>query len=160
KIEQWKGSEVQRRLLARLPQLVSQDGKAQAIYPRVVIPDYFPSVGFNLDMRKPIPVEGLAFVGKLSGKAGGKFRLLYPVDETMPAPPMYPAKKDASREESFHTPNWAEIPLDLDFTTTVEVPAPQFNGKRKPQQAPARDDLEGLWAAAQAQRLAVLEALT
>ena len=161
KIEQWKGSEVQRRLLARMPQLVPQDRKARAVYPRVVIPDYYPSVGFDLEPpRKPVPVEGLEFVGQVAGQGEAHFLLMYPIDETMPVPPTLPAKGNSASKEVTPAPIWTEVPVNLDFATTKVVPLPDQNGKRKPSQPPTRDDLQGLWAVAQAQRLAVLEALT
>ncbi len=151
-IEQWKGSEFQRRLLGRLPQLVPQDGRARAVYPRVLIPNFLPSVGFDAD-RKPVPVEGLEFIGKLREPGKIRFLLLYSTDATSPQPPQVAGSKAGGD----HGPTWAEVAVELDFATADRLP--EKAGKRQADRPPTRDDLEGLWAAAQATRLAVLEAL-
>jgi hypothetical protein len=149
-LEQWRGSEFQRRLLGRLPRLVPQDGRALAVYPRVLIPDFLPSVGFDAD-RKPVPVEGLEFVGKLREPGKIRFLLLYPADASSPQPPRV---GDSGRD-----PAWVEVAVELDFATAERLPEFTEAGKRKPNRPPAQDDLEGLWAAAQASQLAVLEGL-
>lgn len=136
KVEQLPAQELKRRLVL-LPQFVPQDLKAQAVYQRLVIPDYRPSVGFDLDRRRPVPVQGLEFVGKVQDHEKVVFALIYPT-------------KDG---------NWQDCRLELDFSQAARIAVPAALGKRKPPQAPLRDDLEGLWAEAQAARLAVLEVL-
>ncbi len=149
-VGQWKGSELQRRLLGRLPQLVPQDGRALAVYPRVLIPDFLPSVGFDAD-RTPVPVEGLEFVGKVREPGKIRFLLLYATDPVLPEPP-----RVAGVDKG---PTWAEVPIELDFDKAERLPEFTEARKRRPNRPPAHDDLEGLWASAQAARLAVLEAL-
>jgi hypothetical protein len=56
--------------------------------------------------------------------------------------------------------SWVEVPVELDLNNAVEVPPSALPEERRPEQAPARDDLEGLWAEAQVARFAVLEAQT
>ncbi len=154
----WPGqppaSEVQRRMLARMPQLIPQDDKAHAVYLRLVLPHFLPVVGFEAP-RAPVAVKGLEFVGKLSTKGKGKFLLLYPTETENQ--PKAAGKKDFLQPEQEHGQTWAEVPLELDFAAAEEIVAPDDVGKRLPHLAPTSDDLEGLWAAAQAARLALLE---
>lgn len=149
-VGQWKGSELQRRLLGRLPQLVPQDGRAVAVYPRVLIPDFLPSVSFDAD-RKPVPVEGLEFVGKVRNSGKARFLLLYITDPALPEPP-----RVAGTDKG---PTWAEVPIELDFGTAEHLPEFTQARERRPERPPAAYDLEGLWASAQASQPAVLEAL-
>jgi hypothetical protein len=152
RIEQWQWSERQRRLLARIPQLVSQDGKAHAVYTRVALPDYLPRVGFSSEpVREPVPVKGLEFVGKVQGDGWAKFLLQYSTDKSEPRPPKIGDTQPPD--------GWSQVALELNFANAQAVPFPADLGKRRPSQPAARDDLEGLWASAQAGRLAVLEAL-
>jgi hypothetical protein len=158
KVQQLPASEMQRRQLARLPQLVPQDGKATAVYPRVAVPDYRPAVGFE-EVRPPVPVRGLEFVGKVVGGGKVKFLLLYPIRDVPP-----PFREVAGKDGTALTPtdqrgSWAEVPVEVDFAGALNVDVPDRGGRRKPAQAPTADDLEGLWAEAQAARLAVLEVL-
>src|SRR5262249_44300588 len=53
----------------------------------------------------------------------------------------------------------AEVAVTLDLTAAQNVAVPDRAGKRKPEQAVSRDDLEGLWAVGQSPRFAVLAAL-
>jgi hypothetical protein len=160
-IEQWKASELQRRQLSRLPELVSQDSKACAIYPRMEIPDYRPNVGFDPEpTRPPVPVKGLEFVGKLKApieeERWGKFLLMYPIDLNAQAPRV----PDRNEPPTSKGNGWAQIEMVLHFGQAQRVAELTGSIKRTPRQAPDVDDLEGLWAAAQAGRLAILEALT
>ena len=159
RIEQWKGSDLQRRMLARLPQLVPQDGNASAVYPRVQIPDFYPAVGFSAaPVREPVPVQGLEFVGKIHRPEWTRFLLLYCRDPNPPAPPLLD-ERDATGKGSPPT-RWAQVPVELDLSAAVHLDPPDFGSKRRqPGQPPAADDLQGLWASAQADRFAVLEAL-
>lgn len=67
-VEQVAASDLQRWRVAQLPQLVPQDGHTRAVYPRVLIPAFRPTVGFDGTARDPVPVEGLEFrLGTRSG---------------------------------------------------------------------------------------------
>src|SRR5262249_46832983 len=65
--------------------------------------------------------------------------------------------KDKTDETAQPRRDWVEAPVTLDFDQAEKIPAKEQ--QRAPWIAPGRDDLEGLWAAAQAARFAVLEAL-
>ena len=156
-VGQWKGSELQRRLLSRLPQLVPQDGRALSVYPRVIIPEFFPAVSFDGPWM-PVPVQGLEFVGKVRESGKVRFLLLYATDTALPAPPHVAGAGAAHAADGDQGPAWAEVPIELDFTKTECLPPLTGAHQRKPNRPPAHDDLEGLWAEAQASRLAVLEA--
>ncbi len=92
--------------------------------------------------RQPVPVDGLEFMGRLHGKGEMNFVLLYPVERRMP------------RLGIFRSPllrgqpgvDWVEAPIALDFGKARKVAPPAEDRKG---QWPVRDDLEGLWAAAQ-----------
>jgi hypothetical protein len=130
-------STVDPRQLTRLPQLVPQDAVTRTVYQRL---DSTEERRRNERERLPVPVEGLEFLGKCTGKGKAKLLLLYPSSDTQRT--------------------WAEaaVELDLDGAEKVDIPADARN--RKHDLPPTRSDLEGLWATAQAQRFAVLEALT
>src|SRR5262249_60054914 len=53
---------------------------------------------------------------------------------------------------------WSELPLTVSFRRDRRIPPPK--GKRDAKKTPADDDLEGVWASAQAAAFAVLEAQT
>jgi hypothetical protein len=142
-------------MLARMPQLIPQDDQAHAVYLRMVLPHFLPVVGFEAP-RAPAAVKGLEFVGKLSTKGKGKFLLHYPTETENQA--KAGEKKDFAKPEQDLGQAWVEVPLELDFAHAEEIVAPDGAGKRLPHFAPTSDDLEGLWAAAQAARLALLEA--
>jgi hypothetical protein len=141
-------SEIQRRNLVRLPQLVPQDGWAWAVYPRVEIPHYRPVVGFDADTRPSVPVKALEFVGKVQSGVRAKFLLLYPTGKRAAAPGTPFAQV---REQT----TWTEIPIELDFSQSSGPAFPDCTGHP----SSAEDDLEAWWAEGQAARLAVLEAL-
>jgi hypothetical protein len=144
-------SEAGRRRLARLPQLVPQDGKTSAVYPRVDAPHFRPAVGFGPDRPEPVPVKGLEFVGKLHGKGRAKFLLLYPTGDEGSAAGKDP---DAGLGRLVRRARWAEVPLEVDFNKARPAAPAGPYGPRRPA---GPWDLEGLWAEAQAARLAVLE---
>src|SRR5262245_25012240 len=148
-------SEMQRWKLAWLPQLVPQDKQTRAVYQRLAIPHYRPTVGFDADSRTPLPVRGLEFVGQVRGHGKAKFLLLYPKKK----PPVNAHAKDdevlAEILKRYPT-DWIEVPVELDFSRATVVKAPRARDLR---QAPMRQDLEGLWAEGQVARFAVLEAL-
>src|SRR5262249_49723219 len=52
------------------------------------------------------------------------------------------------------------VPVEIDFGQATAAPVPPEASKRRPEQSPATDDLEGWWAVAQSRRFAVLEALS
>ena len=76
KVEAGPLTEKQRWNLARLPQLVPQDTNSRAVYQRVALPNFRPSVEFDADIQAPLPVRGLEFVGQVSGHGKAKFSLL------------------------------------------------------------------------------------
>src|SRR5262249_29138826 len=133
-LRQQRASEFQRRLLARMPRLIPQDGNAYAVYQRFVVPHDLPAVGFEA-ARAPVAVQGLEFVGKLTRKGKAKFLLLYPTETENPSA----GKKDfiLPGEEPGRT--WVEVPLELDFDGSEETVAPDATGKRRPHLAPTYD---------------------
>jgi hypothetical protein len=144
----------------RLPRLVPQDGKACNVYLRLTF----------ADERRPVPrggvipampaVDGLDFVGKLQGQGNTRFLLIYP---TEPARADTTAKDDNASELAKllrQQGSWREEAVTLDFTKARPVAVPANGFARKPEERPSGDDLEGLWAAAQAGQFAVLDALS
>jgi hypothetical protein len=143
-------AEAERRRLALTPALVPQDDQASAVYQRLGLAHFRPDVRFY----EPAPgprVEGLEFTGKLNGKGKAKFRLLYPTTSREKAPAGIQDKELATLLRAM---KWREIPVELDFAKAEKLPAPV---REKGDDAEV-DDLEKLWAAAQASRLAILEA--
>lgn len=158
------------------PRLVPQDGQARAVCWRAmnvnpaqpVRPDARPGAE---QPRPPATVEGLEFVGKLQGKGEGKFLLVYPT-ETM-RPQLFGRLRPGTRRTT-----WAEVAVSLDFAKAQEVAVPDAakqrknprkNGDKQPGQPgqpggqpavppPVADDLEGLWADAQVDAFARLNA--
>jgi hypothetical protein len=155
-IEPGPYSEAQRRQLARLPRLVPQDHTAEAVYARLEVPHFRPDVGFDARRPQPVPVRGLEFVGKVRGSGKTRFLLLYPTGDEASAADGDKAGTGLARLVRRAT--WAEVPLELDFARAAEVPQAVRTEKRQPSRPYLRDDLEGLWAQAQAAHLAVLEA--
>jgi hypothetical protein len=155
RIEPGPYSEGQRRLLARLPQLVPQDGNTFAVYQRLELPHFRPKVGFSADRPALVPIKGLEFVGKLKGTSKAKFFLLYPTGEEGAAPAG--VKKMNGLARLVRRATWAELPLEVDFSHAAigEARLPVKGRLARPFDG---NDLEGLWAEAQAARLAVLEA--
>jgi hypothetical protein len=142
--------------------LVPQDDKAHAVYarrnttgptvpqagnrllalppelPRPQPTDEPPRAG-NQPAPVPVPVVGLEFVGKCEGKGKAALLLLY-------------------LKEKAGAAHWIQIPVELDFDQAKKVPAAANAPPRQPKQPPGRDDLEGLWALAQADSFAALAA--
>jgi hypothetical protein len=79
----------------------------------------------------------LEFVGRVHGDEPARLLLLYPITKLLP-------------------PAWAETPVALDFSKATKV-KPNRNPRAVP---PSDNDLEGLWALAQARTFAALEAQT
>lgn len=158
--------------------LIPQDGKALHVYlrentPGLVAPRGEPSGAESLpgdrghtpatkDANRPrppreaAPVQGLEFVGKLTGTGEAKFILHYPTET--------PTARSLIRLRLLRLPqdNWAEIPITIDFSKAEKVsvpaeatvrraPRPAEARHRQPLDWPARNDLEGLWAVAQMQ---------
>jgi hypothetical protein len=143
-------SGLQRRRLGELPVLVSQDDRTSAVYHRLDLPHFRPTVGFNAEPSLPTP-KGLEFVGKLKGNGKAKFLLLYPTDKRV-----VEGANDKEGVTALLRPAvWREEPVELDFGRAVRLPAPRNAGRQN--NGPA--ELEKLWAAGQTARLAVLEAL-
>src|SRR5262249_19935019 len=107
--------------------------------------------------RGPVPVDSLEFMGRLHGKGKVKFLLTYSserqpsrLERFVPLPPRSPRPTQ-----------WVEMPLTLDFDKAEKVTlSTEAKERRKDMGAkadkssntshwPVRDDLEGLWAAAQ-----------
>src|SRR5262249_51258100 len=118
----------------RLPRLVPEDRVAQAVYLRVEQTD-----GSGTEIRVVGDGE-LEFLGRCSNtERSARLLLLSPTGDE-------PASPDR------------EAPVQLDFARAVRLAPPA--GRRVPDRPIARDDLEGLWASAQAARFATLEAWT
>lgn len=147
-IDNVAATEWQRRKLSRVPQLVPQDDQSWAVYPRVDIPLYRPVIGFDADLRKQVPIEGLEFVGKVSTPPPdkSKFLLLYPTGGDL-----------LSISPSNDRDHWTEAAVEIEWGKTSQINSP--SGRKIFRQIAPRDDLERLWAEGQAARLAILEVL-
>src|SRR5262249_26273082 len=106
---------------------------------------------------------GLEFVGKLTGPGKGKFFLFYPLEKT--------SQKEANQADNkgkdkrplaklLSLYKWIEVTVSMAFGRAARVSVPHQAAQRKAAERPDYDDLEGLWASAQAARFAVLEAQT
>ncbi|HMC90165.1 MAG TPA: hypothetical protein VKI17_11485, partial [Gemmataceae bacterium] len=142
------------------PRLVPQDKQTWAVYQRLEIRHFLPAVHLQSMPRSSLPASPLEFVGKWSGKGHASFLLLYPsAQAAATSAPALPAEAAAAALIKRST-SWIEVPLELDLNNAVAVAPSGIPEERRPEQAPTRDDLEGLWAEAQVARFAVLEALT
>lgn len=115
--------------------------------------------------RLPVPVQGLEFVGRTEAKGEVKMKLLYPVQGRR-----VPVVGRLRRTPP--PPVWKELEVVLDFgkAKDVAIPAEANERKKKPSpsqpvadnriQPPVRDDLEGLWAAAQVDQFIDLDSET
>jgi hypothetical protein len=145
--------------------LVPQDGRTRNVWPRRTdnagAGEYMPKGAFRPTDDVPAPVVGLEFVGVVTGEpARAEFLLLYPI-EGGPRP--------WDRFRPAHRPHvsWrqARVTLDLAGAERVKVPAeaekrraragkvqtpPRPGEAVSPPRPPVADDLEGLWAQAQA----------
>ncbi|HEY7423755.1 MAG TPA: hypothetical protein VH682_05865 [Gemmataceae bacterium] len=130
-------AETWRRHLAGLPCLVPQDRRTMALYLLSPLP------GEKTDERD------LKFIGKLRDEGAAKLLLMYP-NGTAAA-----AAKGSLLEPYLRAPTWAEAAVTLDFKNARSLDPPDRNRPRE--KRPTSSDLEGLWALAQARRLAVLE---
>src|SRR5262249_47566108 len=106
------------------------------------------------------PVGALEFVGKVRDQGRAKFLLLYPLREAQPPNQGKEKAPQARRAGDDRKAAWVEVPLELDFARADKSTAPAGAGRRKPDQPLEANDLEGLWAAAQAGYFAVQEALS
>lgn len=143
--------------LTRLPQLVPQDGRTGAVYFRLDLSNWQPGAG-----RKDPVANGLEFVGKVEGKGEAKLLLLYPARTSKKAKAETPKKENGGGSDLVallrERGAWgeAEVTLDLARAPTIKLPV---EWKRLVSEPLRDDDLEGLWAAGQAARFAVLDAL-
>jgi hypothetical protein len=105
--------------------------------------------------RRPAPVEGLEFMGRLQGKGETPFVLVYNAEPR-------PSRFDRlGLMRGRPRARWVEVPVTLDFdkAKTITLPAEakerrdamgaKPGDKTKLPQTPVGDDLEGLWAVAQ-----------
>jgi hypothetical protein len=145
--------------------LVPQGAQASHVCRRVppgVRPDGRPA-------RPPAATQGVEFVGRLHGTGEARFVLLYST-EGRPSP-LNRIRPPAQRRQP--RARWAEADVVLDFAKADKVETPAEAKERRapapPRQAdkppraeappwPVRDDLEGLWAVAQAEEFARLQA--
>jgi hypothetical protein len=168
--------------MSRLPQLVPQEGNARNVYyrwpallndqrangaPGLSLPPGLLNGQRADDGLGPLPrttpppapparVDGLEFAGQLRDAKEAKFLLLYAVESD-------PKEAATLKGPAALLPRttWVEVPLTLNFAEAKAVPAPKdAKAGRNPQQRAGGDNLEGLWAEAQAARFAVLEAQT
>lgn len=140
-------SEGDKRKLAQFPQLVPQDARAAAVYPRFEPVHLRPNVQLR-DLPASVPIEGLEFVGKVTTERTARFVLLYPTRDKGKA--TRAARHDHELAALLAPVRWAQVPVKLDFAAAEAV-----NGlSHRPS-----DDLRRLWAEAQAAQLAVLEVL-
>ena len=103
----------------------------------------------------------LEFVGKVTGKNKIAFLLLYPMEPEEKPQPKDKKNLPSLAEVLARRQRWAEVKIELDFAKVKELPTPPGGSvARDPKRPPANDDLEGLWAAAQALHFTFLESQT
>jgi hypothetical protein len=150
------------------PRLIESDGKLSVVCPRVSTNNRgnrFDRVAEKIEEpnpskkdektparepREPERVQGLEFVGRVTGAGKVEAKLLFPV-----AGKRLPLVGRFSRTPP--APQWKELVVTLDFDQAKEVPIPADAKARSEaksaeqwsQYPPLRDDLEGLWAVAQ-----------
>jgi hypothetical protein len=99
--------------------------------------------------RDPVPIQGLEFLGRYEANVPVRAKLCYPIRS---------GKEDRNRFLATPPSGWKEATLVLDFGSVKPTPVPPEAAERKSLDAPldelhrygpVRDDLEGLWAAAQ-----------
>jgi hypothetical protein len=106
------------------------------------------------------PAQPLEFVGKLHGEGKVRLLLLYPIAAPAPKAPRANALLGLDWLKAGKQ-KWAEVPVELDPAKAVKVAVPpQAARRRQGEAALSANDLEGLWASAQAGEFARLEALT
>ncbi len=145
----------------------SDDTSGQAASPRGVQPietksDTPPGRQPSPAPRRPVPVDGLEFTGRLNGKGEIPFVLLYTMENPLPRLGLFRSQILRGRQRL----NWVETPVVLDFRKAEKVALPaeareradRSGLRRKPLQWPVRDDLEGLWAVAQNDEFGRLQA--
>src|SRR6266849_3216787 len=123
--------EYQRRMLARMPQLIPQDDNARAVYQLLVLPHFLPTVGF--EARRPaVAAKGLEFVGKLRMNGKARFLLLYPTESKTALTANAAGKMDFLLPGQEPGRSWAEVPLELNFAAAKEIVPPDSAGNRQP----------------------------
>ncbi len=100
--------------------------------------------------RTPVEVQGLEFVGRVEAKGEVKMKLVYPVAGRRP-------RLIGRLVRTPPAPVWKEAEVLLDFGKARKVAIPAEAARRKEQEPPVRDDLEGLWAVAQVDQFADLD---
>jgi hypothetical protein len=136
----------------KLPELVPADNQTHSVYVRVEAHNASPRPGDSTVTTAP--VRDLEFIGKCNGATKAKFRLIYAIEKTDTSP-----KSENRRGKAYHY-DGVEIPVELELDKAQKTAAPAVARDRKPSQPPNVDDLEGLWASAQATRFGILEALS
>jgi hypothetical protein len=136
------GTEGYKRALARLPALIPRDARTSHVYLLPVSSDSAPR---PLDFSK----DAIHFVGRLKDPGQARFQLRYPV----------PANARPAQAGMAPPPSWQAVDVVLSFTEAKTIPLPATKAERASERAIAVNDLQRLWAAGQASRFAVLEAL-
>jgi hypothetical protein len=143
------------RALSRFPRLVPQDRHTRAVYTRLATPASLPG-----EVRLA-GSQGVEFVGQWSGAAGRPARLLLLYGTGKEVAPVAAGEPGAAaRAALVPARETREVPLRLDFAAARRLPPAARTGPRDPAAPVAAEDLEGLWAQAQAASFAVLEAET
>ncbi len=169
------------------PRLVPQDDRTRNVYLRAGSRQAVPGGSRPAfeerppredQPRGPAPVVGLEFIGTLHGEGEAAFVLLYPTEgRPSPLDRLRPRMRPPTPRVS-----WAEANVTLDFAKAEKVKVPAEADQRKarrgkrpadpgpkhiktrpadePPQPPVFDDLEGLWATAQADDFAALATAT
>jgi hypothetical protein len=109
--------------------------------------------------RRPVPVDGIEFSGRLHGKGEAKFVLMYSTEQQTPR--FAPFRDLLPRGQP--RPSWVEADVVLDFRKAEKIALPAEAKERRAKkegsaQWPVRDDLEGLWAVAQNDEFGRLQA--
>src|SRR5262249_41245035 len=132
-------SEYERQKLFQLPRLIPQDDKTSLVYPRLDMLGKWDAV---TRPRK----DRLEFVGQYRGPDSAKLLLRYRLTNG-------PKNNDRGAVETA----WQEAELTLDFAKAQAVATPNMAEPRKRTRPVGADDIEGIWATAQATEFAALE---
>lgn len=165
------------------PRLIETEGQLNVVCPRISNDDRFGRGADNLpprnfddkkeeavnpnkegkkqqrEPRQPERVQGLEFVGRVTGKGKVATKLLYPVaGKRLPLVGRFSRTQPAAQ--------WKELVVTLDFDQAKEVAIPadakaratsSLQAEQLMQYPPLRDDLEGLWAVAQIEQFQDLD---
>lgn len=137
--------------LGRQPRLVPQDNRARAVCTRWETLASAPLPFRPATLTRQPSVTGLEFVGQCAGTGPARFLLLYPTEKTL-------LERQGERDVTVRKSEWAQLPIVLDFDKAEKLSPPR-DGRSRGRGEPVRwNELDRLWALAQATQFALLEA--